>query len=127
LQAEAERAARHELVWARGALDLQAAALGLDGLPILPPPALTPEEQQAAGWKPRRRVRGAIPLDHHLHRRERSGRLYHTLLNLALFWANGQRSVLEIADLVELESGHRDLELLVDYFRLLDRLGLVSR
>lgn len=139
LQAEAEQAARHELVWARGALELQAAALELEGLPILPPPALTPEEQQAAGWKPRRRVRGAIPLDHHLHRRpkeereawrrllkERSGRLHHTLLNLALFWADGQRSVLEIADLVELESGHRDLELLMDYFRLLDRLGLVS-
>jgi len=139
LRAEAERAARQELAWARGVLELQAVALGLEGLPTLPHPELTAEERQAAGWKPQRRVRGAIFLDQHLHRlaeeereawrrllKERPGGLHHTLLNLALFWADGQHSVLDIANLVELESGHRDLELLLAYFRLLERLDFVS-
>jgi hypothetical protein len=33
--------------------------------------------------------------------------------------------VLEIADLVEMESGKRDVELLLAYFRLLEKLGFV--
>jgi len=139
LQAEAERVARHELVWARGSLKSQAVTLGLEGLPAPPPWELTKEEQQAAGWKPQRQVRGPIPLNDHLHRlaegereawrqllKERPGWAYHTLITLALFWADGQRTLLEIADLVEMESGQRDLELLLAYFRLLEKLGFVS-
>jgi hypothetical protein len=48
------------------------------------------------------------------------------LSTLALYWADGARSVLEIADLVELESGRRDVELILTYFQLLEALGFVT-
>ena len=51
---------------------------------------------------------------------------HHTLTALALYWADGARSLLEIADLVELESGKRDMELLLTYFRLLEKLGFIN-
>ena len=86
-----------------------------------------------------RQVTGPISLGDHLHRldedtqenwrqllKERKGWLYSTLTALALFWADGSRSVLEIADLVELESGQRDVALLLAYFRLLDQLGFIA-
>jgi hypothetical protein len=56
----------------------------------------------------------------------RKGWLHYTLTTLALFWADGSRSVLEIADLVELESGQRDVALLLAYFRLLEQLGFIA-
>ncbi|MEO0109095.1 MAG: hypothetical protein ABIK62_08030, partial [candidate division WOR-3 bacterium] len=48
-----------------------------------------------------------------------------TRADLAMFWADGKRDLLRIADLVEAESGHRDVAALVGYFRLLERLRLV--
>lgn len=138
LQAEAGRTANHELAWAKGFVDLRATTLGLEALPDLPYDD-SAEEQEAANLIPTRQVRGPIPLNDHLHRlteeereawrqllKERKGWMYHTLTTLALFWADGARSTLEIADLVELESGQRDLELLLAYFRLLEKLGFVK-
>jgi aminopeptidase YwaD len=139
LQAEARRTANRELAWAKGFVDLRATNLGLNALPDLPPYDHSAEEQQAADMIPVRQMRGPIPLNDHLHRlteeereawqrllKERKGWMYHTLTTLALFWADGARSVLEIADLVELESGQRDVELLLAYFRLLEKLGFVK-
>ena len=51
---------------------------------------------------------------------------HHTMETLALFWADGKRSILEIADLVEMESGARDAGLLLHYFQLLEKLGFVE-
>ncbi len=134
LQAEVEEAVRHELAWAKRAMELQLAAL-----PDLPPHPLSAGEQQAAGLVPVRRLRGPIPLREYLPHlsdeereawrqllRARQDSPHDTLTTLALYWADGTRSVLEIADLVELESGIRDVELLVTYFRLLAKLGLVT-
>ncbi len=45
---------------------------------------------------------------------------------LALYWADGQRNLLEIAHLVAMESGRRDTEFLVGYFGLLRELDLIS-
>jgi hypothetical protein len=45
---------------------------------------------------------------------------------LAACWSDGKRTVLEIADLVEAESGNRDIEGLVTYFRFLKRLKLIA-
>jgi len=53
------------------------------------------------------------------------GEASRTIPIVALYWADGQRNLREIADLVELETGHRDLELLVRYFELLARHGFV--
>ena len=141
LAAEAERAARHELAWADKAIDLRVASLGLAALPDLPSRSdsdLSDQERQAAERVPVRLVRGSVPLGSHLRRLEpedrerwrqllkaRADGMHYTLTGLALFWADGKRSVLEIADLVELEAGGRDVELLLAYFELLAKLGFV--
>ena len=45
---------------------------------------------------------------------------------LAVYWSNGTRSLLDVSRLVELESGRTDLEYLVDYFRFLEKMGLIE-
>ncbi|UCF79547.1 MAG: DUF4910 domain-containing protein [Candidatus Eiseniibacteriota bacterium] len=45
---------------------------------------------------------------------------------LSWFWVNGRRSLADIADLVEMETGVRDDELLGDYYSFLEKVGLVS-
>jgi hypothetical protein len=136
---EAERSSIHELAWAKSAIDLHAAALDLEDLPDLPAQPLSEEEQEAAGLVPVRQVRGPIPLRDYLRRldgedreawrqllKARKDGAHHTLTTLALYWADGARSVLEIVDLVELAADRRDVELLVSYFRLLEKLGFVT-
>jgi hypothetical protein len=54
------------------------------------------------------------------------GRLYRSLSVVANYWVDGKRTVLDIADLVELETGQRNVSLLVRHFQLLDRLGLMA-
>jgi hypothetical protein len=139
LLSEVERALRRELSWAKSAVDLRVATLDLQSLPPLPPRDLSEEEQLAAGLVPARQVRGPVPLGAHLRRldgetRERWRQLlkarkdgtWYTLSTLALFWADGARSVLEIADLVELESGRGDVELILAYTQLLEKLGFIT-
>jgi aminopeptidase YwaD len=111
------------------------------GLPRLREPAervLDEWEKVAQEIVPVRRLRGPISLDSYLaglspEKRDawravtqQHSRSSQTLLDLALFWADGKRSLLEIADLVELETGKRDVEYMVEYARLLKELQLVS-
>jgi aminopeptidase YwaD len=139
LKAEAKRATERELDWAKGFADLQAATLGLETLPVLEPPVLSAEDQQAAGLVPARQMPGPIPLRDHLRRLSEEDRAawhelvkarkdgeHHTLTTLALYWADGTRSVLDIAHLVELETGKRDLKLLLTYFQVLEKLDFIS-
>jgi hypothetical protein len=46
--------------------------------------------------------------------------------DVALYWADGQRTLAEILDLTELETGVRDAEGLAAYFKLLARLELIG-
>lgn len=138
LQAEVVRATRHELSWAKGLLDLHAASLGLAGLAPVAEEEPSEQEQEAAGLVPRRLARGPIPLRIELDRLDEADRMAwrqltekhkgteHTLTILALYWADGERSVLEIVDLVEMEAGVRDVELVLTFFRLLEKLGWVA-
>jgi hypothetical protein len=139
LQAEAEGALYRELAWARSALDLRATELGLDSIPEVQPPDRSEQEQEAAVLIPVRLVRGPCYLGHHLHRldgkareqwrqllKARKDRSFYTLSALALYWIDGVRSVLEVADLMELESGKRDVELLLAYLRLVEQLGFIE-
>jgi len=48
-----------------------------------------------------------------------------TLIVLAEYWADGRRTALEIIDLIELETGVRDAELVVRRFELLAQMGLL--
>lgn len=74
-------------------------------------------------------VLAGLPVDERVAWRKlvasRSGGGY-TATTLAEYWADGRRSVLEIVDLVEMETGFRDAELIVSYFELLKKLDLVT-
>ncbi|MGC9335381.1 MAG: hypothetical protein ACP5JJ_14610, partial [Anaerolineae bacterium] len=139
LQAEAEEAARQELDWAKDAIELRATHLGLKQLPLKPSPEIPPGESAAARQVPVRKVQGPLPLEDELRRldkedreawrklvKNRRGRTAGTQAFLALCWVDGQRSVLDIAGLVEMETGVRDVELLLHYFELLEKLGHVT-
>jgi hypothetical protein len=139
LQTEAERIVERELAWVRGFVDLQVAALELNPGPSAERASLSGEEEQASRLVPVRQVRGPISLRHFLDQladedrvgwhqllEAREDRSHHTLTALALYWADGARSVLDIIDLVELETGARDVGLLLAYFQLLKKLELIS-
>jgi hypothetical protein len=94
-------------------------------------------EEEARRLVPRRLYKGPIPMTPYLRRlgsaeRERWWRLEHRygnalwyLLPLTLYWANGERSLHEIVNLAEMETGKRAAELLVTYCRTLSDLGLL--
>jgi hypothetical protein len=139
LRGQVQEAARQELAWARQAAGLRAVQLGLPGLPEAAPRSLDSDDQEAARWCPVRLVRGPVPLHHYRgkmspedreawsQRLAAAGHPAHgTLEVLALAWADGSCSVLEIADLVEMEAGIRDSGLLLHYFRLLEKLGFLE-
>jgi hypothetical protein len=155
LLVEAERLVAHELKWAQGAAALHAAAanLALPGpgeSPAEQGVALSLQqdrerhledelERQAAKRIPHRLMRGPIPIESHLERlpeaarqpwrqllEARSDEASEAMTTLALYWADGARSVLDIAGLVELETGQPDLELVSKTFEILQALGFVS-
>lgn len=98
-------------------------------------PGLAPEQ---AALTPRRRYPGPISLGAHLMRLPAAERAaaeravwaspgFDGLVSdLALFWADGRRSLGAILDLVELETDVRAPASLAAYFGLLARLGLVE-
>lgn len=51
---------------------------------------------------------------------------FNVLTPLAEYWADGKRNLLEIIDLVELETDIHASELIVEYFRILEKLKLVT-
>lgn len=51
---------------------------------------------------------------------------FNVLTPLAEYWVDGKRNLLEIIDLVEIETGIRASELIVEYFRILEKLKLVN-
>jgi hypothetical protein len=95
-------------------------------------------EEKAARMVPRRLYRGPIPLRRYVSQlseeeqerlwqmRKEHKKAFYTLPTLAVYWADGRRSLLEITDLIELEVGQRDVELLVEYFQTLAKLNLVE-
>ena len=138
LQHEVTIAAEHELDLVHTVITQRVRELALEALPLVP--RAEPDEwtARAETMIPRRCYRGPASWKDHQHLlspeerehwrklvkdREAGGR---TLPVLAQYWADGERSVLEIADLVEMETGQRDVELLVEYFWLLTKMGLVE-
>lgn len=111
----------------------------------LPEPAkkrLKKLEREATAMIPRRVYKGPVSLGGYTHRPwvyKLPEKDKDTLWNLnkkykdsggeatlSLYWANGQRSLLDISRLVELETGKSNLEFIVEYFRLLGKMGLVE-
>jgi hypothetical protein len=68
---------------------------------------------------------GALTLEKRLSYQDIINKSHSNLATLAVYWADGKRSLLEIANLVDMESGQRDVEYLVKYFEFLSEVGLV--
>jgi hypothetical protein len=135
---EVVETSRQEMERASKALLWQAQQLGLDGIPSAPPEQVDEWEQRAARMLPSRVFPGPVSTGAHIYRlapQERDElhgllkqhrRLYYGLSTVANYWVDGTRTVADIADLVELETGQRNVELLVRHFELLDKLGLMA-
>ena len=52
--------------------------------------------------------------------------MYRAVSTVADYWVDGKRTIEEIAELVELETGKRNVQVLVRHFKLLARLELMS-
>ncbi len=135
---EADEVVRQEVKRARSALVIRARSLGLDAIPGVPARKRDEWDRQAASLVPVRRFRGPVSAGSRMHRLpqperdeverwiEQRHEQYYSQSTLADYWVDGKRSVAEIADLVELEAGQCNLELLVRHFRLLERLDLMA-
>lgn len=130
-RAEVAETAAREAAWAEE-------ILGPDR-PAETPPA-TDEQWRAEAEKlvPRRLFPGPADLGMALQSRPRelreaywqledsAGRPVHDEAALLQYWADGRRTVAEIADLVELETGKPAGDLALRFFRLLAQIGLVQ-
>jgi len=104
----------------------------------LPPKEPEPWQLQAARLIPRRLYRGPASLRAHLARLspedrlawyrlvERAGEGWSTVRWLAEFWADGERTLEEIVNLVEMECGQRKGAELLEYFQLLEKMELME-
>jgi len=116
---------------------VKAEQLGLEAIPEAPPPEL----DQTLRLVPVRHHKGP-PADGEIRRRiyslseeeverwyklnKEQGNKRYILPVLALYWADGRRSLAEILKLVELESGLEAKDFLVEYFRFLEKTGFVE-
>jgi aminopeptidase YwaD len=101
------------------------------------PPQGTAEEE-AGEMVPRRLHRGPLELKDYLNRMNEGDweawwRIYKERPEatwvyppLLLYWADGERNVQGISDLIELETGKRVTEMLVTYCRIWEHLGLLE-
>jgi hypothetical protein len=138
LQADVASAAHGAWQRAQNALNEQAKHLGMEQASPLAPAQPDEWEQRAGTMVPERVHRGPVTAVFYMHRlsqaeREEAhrwlkehGKAYRALSVLANYWVDGARTVLDIADCVEMESGQRNVELLVRHFDLLGRLGLMT-
>jgi aminopeptidase-like protein len=107
-----------------------------DELPDRPAPA--PPEVEGADGVPRRRFRGPSHPEEEVARRDAATRdrwwafqqrvreTASVLPNLAEYWADGHRTVAEIAAMIRHETGLEASALVAEYFRWLAELGLVE-
>jgi len=106
----------------------------------LPKPAersLTPEEKTASQKVPQRVAPGPIPFTFLMSNWSKADReawrqaaqahkdFDQVAQTVAVYWADGRRTLLEIADLVEMETGKRDVPFLLTYFDLLAKAGAI--
>lgn len=122
----ARQLARGAAAWSRYHADQPAAAAA----------AVSASLPAAAHQVPRRMLRGPVEVQPHRlapadqaawfsFQRERLGNRA-VQATVALYWADGQRTLAEIDRLVALETGSSDLEMLITYFAFLAKAGLVT-
>lgn len=134
-----DEAAQRELGRAKSVFRSQTEALGGTELPDPPPDALESAWLPLASQlTPRRLYRGPIGFrslldDMDLAEQDalwelghQIGRDWHTIHSLAEYWADGQRTVAEIADRVRLETGKSHGAAILAFFQALAKHGLVE-
>ncbi len=138
LSAEVKALADEEVRRARAALESMAQQLGLHGFPASVPPILDPSAVEARQVIPVRLFRGPASVHDRLHKlpqpeQDRARRFLrasrpqlHGMVAAADYWADGQRTVAAIAELVELETRQSDLPFLMRYYQLAEQVGLVA-
>jgi len=137
MASDLEAVARAERRLAEKTLLDYAEAKGLPPLASVRRGRLKKLEREARDIVPRRLFRGPVsvrPWVRRLSREDRDAwwrlgkdhRESRLLGTLAIYWADGERSLLEISRLVDLEAGRTDLAYLVGYFRMLRKMGLVE-
>jgi len=137
LRVEVDSAAHSAWERTHKVLQEHAPHLGLEALPALAPQR-DEWEQRAQKMVPGRVYRGPVTPIFYMHRLSQADReeaygwlkehqrAYHAASVLANYWVDGKRTVADIADLVEMETGQRNVELLVKHFDLLGELGLMT-
>ncbi|MGQ9494003.1 MAG: DUF4910 domain-containing protein [Anaerolineae bacterium] len=131
-------AMQQEIERANRVLQRHARQLGLPEIPAPPQKEADEWEEQAAAMIPTRLFRGPVSPNAYMHKltpqekeeayawMKEHRRQYYGMSTVANYWANGNRTVAEIADLVELETGQRNMQLLVKHFHLLAKLELMA-
>jgi hypothetical protein len=97
------------------------------------------ENEQAARLIPHRRFRGPTAGDSYARQLDEAGRdewwrlcqriakeASRTVSPLAQYWADGRRTIAEIGQLIGMETGLHATPLLLEYFRFMERLGIIE-
>jgi hypothetical protein len=142
LVSELENAAENEMENVERVVIEYGKTMGIDELPRVKRSHLNKLEKRASKTVPKRTYRGPISLGGYTHMpwyyrlsaedRDDLWKLgkdhpdARNYVNLAIYWADGERNLLDISRLVELEAGSTDLEYLAGYFELLRKLKLLE-
>jgi hypothetical protein len=137
LETDVKQLAKRELERTRQAVEMYCKAKGYSELPVYRKPRLKKNEKIAAAMVPRRIYRGPISMALALEKMTeeeraayrkmmRKKRRFWSTLVLAVYWTDGVRNLLEISRLVKQEAGKVDLELLIDYFKIISKHGLIK-
>lgn len=136
LDQDVRQLATRELIRAREALESYRKAKGHSRIRTLKKPRLGKDEKIAESMIPVRVHRGPISIRLALEKMTDKERLdywgllskkrkFRNTFDLAVYWSDGVRNLLEISRLVKYEAGRVDLKFLIDYFRTLERYKLI--
>jgi len=137
LETDVKRLAKRELERTRQTEQMHCKAKGYDELPVSKKPRIKKDEKIAAAIVPKRIYKGPISMDLALEKMTEEERVaylkmmlkkkkFWSTLDLAVYWTDGVRSLLEISRLVKHEAGKVDLEFLIEYFKIITHYGLIK-
>ena len=129
-----EQTVANELSRSQTLLETQGKSVGEAGMPQ---PPLDEWEQKAVRMVPVRTVRGPCGMGDRLQNRSDEERIAwekwsekrkeaSVIMSHALYWMDGERDLLRVAELVEWETGKRDVEALVGHTEMMVKLGLLN-
>ena len=137
LETDVKLLAKRELERTRQAVETYCKAKGYGKLSVFRKPRMKKEEKMAATILPRRIYRGPISMALALEKMTDEERVayrkmmlkkrkFWSTLDLAVYWIDGVKSLLDISRLVKQEAGKVDLEFLIEYFKVIEKYGLVE-